>query len=79
MIEVRFEGDRLILENDGEKKSVELKSVSHKLLAAPELERNKFQISPSGYDIHWPLIDEDLSVKGLIQKQNDPNKRPKSK
>jgi hypothetical protein len=65
MIEVRFDGDRLILEIDGEMKSVELKSVSHKLLAASELERNLFQISPSGYGIHWPLIDEDLSIKKL--------------
>jgi hypothetical protein len=29
-------------------------------------ERNNFEVSPSGYGIHWPLIDEDLSIDGLI-------------
>jgi hypothetical protein len=23
-------------------------------------------MSPSGYGIHWPLVDEDLSIDGLI-------------
>lgn len=66
MIDVRFDGDRLILEIDGEVKSFELKSVSDKLLVASEQERNFFQISPSGYGIHWPLIDEDLSLEKLL-------------
>ena len=26
-----------------------------------------FKVSPSGYGIHWPLIDEDLSFNGLIK------------
>jgi hypothetical protein len=30
------------------------------------MERNKAQLSPSGYRIHWPLIDEDLAVGPLI-------------
>ena len=25
-----------------------------------------FQVSPSGYGIHWPKIDEDISVKAFI-------------
>jgi hypothetical protein len=33
---------------------------------ATEAERNFYKISPSGYGIHWPAIDEDLSIKGLI-------------
>ena len=28
-------------------------------------EKNQFEIAPSGYGIHWPLIDEDLSIDGL--------------
>jgi hypothetical protein len=31
-----------------------------------EKELTNFQISPSGYGIHWPDIDEDLSVEGLL-------------
>jgi hypothetical protein len=30
-------------------------------------ERNEFKISPSGYGIHWSLLDEDLSINGLLK------------
>jgi hypothetical protein len=26
-----------------------------------------FEISPSGYGIHWPDLDEDLSIDGMIK------------
>lgn len=29
-------------------------------------ERSEWKISYSGRGIHWPLLDEDISVKGLI-------------
>ena len=29
-------------------------------------ERANFQISSAGYGIHWPDLDEDISVEGLI-------------
>lgn len=32
---------------------------------APE-ERNNWQISGAGYGIHWPDLDEDIGVEGLI-------------
>jgi hypothetical protein len=41
--------------------------ISKKLAQATETERNNFQISPSGYGIHWPQIDEDLSLHGLLR------------
>jgi hypothetical protein len=51
----------------GTHKSVfDLERISKRLFNASQLEREKFEISPSGYGIHWPLIDEDLSVDGLI-------------
>ncbi|MFZ9242817.1 MAG: DUF2442 domain-containing protein, partial [Sediminibacterium sp.] len=37
---------------------------------ATKEERNQFEISPANYGIHWPLIDEDLSIKGLINKSS---------
>jgi hypothetical protein len=52
---------------DGRLIKVPLDIVSKKLLSANELERNLYKISPSGYGIHWPLIDEDLSVEALIK------------
>ena len=48
--------------------SFNLKDISLKLLNATKEERNHFEISPANYGIHWPLIDEDLSIKGLINK-----------
>ena len=33
---------------------------------ASDEERNNFEISPSGYGIHWPLLDEDISIDGLL-------------
>jgi len=44
-----------------------LADISKKLLKASQLEREAFEISPSGYGIHWPVIDEDLSIPGLLK------------
>jgi hypothetical protein len=40
---------------------------SRRLAAATENERRQAELSPGGYGIHWPLIDEDLSVGGLLR------------
>jgi hypothetical protein len=40
---------------------------SERLSAATEQERLTVELSPSGYGIHWPLIDEDLSIQGLLR------------
>ncbi len=36
------------------------------LAAATAEERRRAELSPGGYGIHWPLLDEDLSVGGLV-------------
>jgi hypothetical protein len=36
------------------------------LAAATADERRRAELSPGGYGIHWPLLDEDLSVGGLV-------------
>ena len=46
---------------------IDLNEVSRKLIKTNEDTRNNFKISPSGYGIYWPEIDEDLSVDGLIK------------
>lgn len=33
---------------------------------ATELERKRIEVSPSGYGLHWPLIDEDLAITPLL-------------
>ena len=40
---------------------------SPRLASATEQERLNAELSPGGYGIHWPLIDEDLSVNGLLR------------
>jgi hypothetical protein len=37
------------------------------LAAATPLQRSQAELSPSGYGIHWPLLDEDLSIRGLLR------------
>ena len=39
---------------------------SESLARASWLERSHAELSPSGYGIHWPLIDEDLAVGPLV-------------
>jgi hypothetical protein len=63
---VVFENEQLVLWVDGKKRIFSLSDVSQKLAKASEQERTKFEVSPSGYGIHWPLIDEDLSIDGLL-------------
>lgn len=64
--DLRFEGDSMVMTIDGEERRFPLAEVSPALAKATERERNVFEISPSGYGIHWPLLDEDLSVDGLL-------------
>ena len=40
---------------------------SKRLASATKLERSTAELSPGGYGIHWPLLDEDLSVTGLVR------------
>lgn len=36
------------------------------LAAATAEQRRRAELSPGGYGIHWPLLDEDVSVGGLV-------------
>ena len=65
--QIQFKQKSLILKIDGKELSFPLSQISSKLLNADEVQRNIFKISPSGYGIHWPLIDEDLSVDSLLK------------
>ena len=37
------------------------------LAKATQAQRLKAELSPGGYGIHWPDIDEDLSIAGIIR------------
>ena len=64
---VAFDKDFIYLQIDGKDVKVEIEKVSSKLKSADDFQRMFYKISPSGYGIHWPLIDEDLSVDALLK------------
>ena len=37
-----------------------------RLVKASQQQQQKFEISPSGYGIHWPEVDEDISIKSFV-------------
>ncbi len=47
--------------------SIAWERCSPRLAVASEVERRDLELSPGGYGIHWPRLDEDLSVGGLLQ------------
>jgi hypothetical protein len=51
---------------DGRQCRFDLAKASKRLARATQAQREKFEFSPSGYGIHWPEIDEDLSIDGLL-------------
>jgi hypothetical protein len=58
----------LVIQIGDQKYSIPWDKCSPRLANASETERLFAELSPGGYGIHWPLIDEDLSVGGLIRK-----------
>ena len=70
---VGFRDEKLVLEVDGETHGFKLVDVSKKLARATIEQRSIYVISPSGYGIHWPLVDEDLSIDGLMDLEHRPN------
>ena len=66
---IRFDQNFIYLNIDGNDIKVALDSLSLKLKSADQYQRMFYKISPSGYGIHWPLIDEDLSIEGILKLQ----------
>lgn len=71
---IKFQGNSMILKVDDKEYRFDLETVSQKLSKATDVEREKYEASPSGYGIHWPLIDEDLSIDGLLGISHSPNR-----
>jgi hypothetical protein len=70
---ISFENSFMIIDVDGKHYKIDLKDQSKKLLESDIKFKENYIISPSGYGIHWPDIDEDLSIDGLIGiKHNGP-------
>jgi hypothetical protein len=65
--DIKFDEEFLIIIIENQTFKLRLTEISDKLANASDLERNDFKISPSGYGIHWRLIDENLSINGLLK------------
>lgn len=67
-----FEGENMILQVDAQEYFFQLSNISSKLTKASHAERERYIVSSSGYGIHWPLIDEDISIDGLLGIKHNP-------
>jgi hypothetical protein len=64
---VEINGECLVVSlSDGRSITVPL-SWYPRLQEASSSERGQFELIGAGVGIHWPLLDEDLSVEGLLQ------------
>ena len=59
--------EALIVILDNGSVSIPWERCSERLARASLLERSQAELSPSGYGIHWPLIDEDLAIGPLLR------------
>ncbi len=64
--QVKITDDTLSVDlEDGRTIAVPLSWYPRLVYATPE-ERQHFQIAGAGYGIHWPDLDEDIGVEGLL-------------
>ena len=64
---IELTAEALILVLSERRLRIPWEKCSKRLAAATQQERLDAELSPGGYGIHWPLIDEDLSVNGLLK------------
>ena len=76
---LKFQGTLMSLKIDGKECEFDLAAHSKRLAKATQAEREHVEVSPSGYGLHWPDVDEDLSIDGLIGiKHQSPFVKPKT-
>jgi len=75
--QLNFVDEWLLLNIDGQEYRFRIADISPKLEVAADIERNTFRVMASGYGIHWPLLDEDLSVDGLLDMTHTPPRKIK--
>ena len=73
--DIRLEDEYLYLTIDGEQRAFPLAKLSSRLAKACEEEKSIFEVSPSGYGIHWPLLDEDIAIDGLLGIAHRPSRK----
>lgn len=63
---ISFSGKMMQLTVDGREYAIDLAEQSNRLAQATQKQRENVEVSPSAYGLHWPDLDEDLSIDGLI-------------
>jgi hypothetical protein len=58
--------DELVIHLVDREMRIRWEQCSKVLAAATAEQRRHAELSPGAYGIHWPLLDEDLSIGGLI-------------
>ena len=65
--ELKADQTYFYLNVDGQSYRIRWTDCSPALAQAVHKQRLIVEISPSGYGLHWPLIDEDLAITPLLQ------------
>ena len=58
----------LYITTDGQTYRIRWEDCSPRLVDASQAQRKHLEVSPSGYGIHWPDIDEDLAITPLLRR-----------
>ena len=65
---VETKAEVLVIVLEDRKVSIAWQDCSPVLAAATAEQRSRAELSPGGYGIHWPLLDEDLAVDPLVRR-----------
>ena len=64
---ISFLGKHLRLTADGRRYETDFSRESRRLATATSRQLRKHELSPAGFGIHWPELDEDPSIDGLVR------------
>ncbi len=64
---IKASAEALVIITEAGAVTIPWERCSERLARASFVERSRAELSPSGYGIHWPLIDEDLAVGPLLR------------
>jgi hypothetical protein len=65
--QVRLFSNWLIITANGREYNFNVRDLSPRLALASDEDLNDFEVTPSGYGIHWRKIDEDISLVALLE------------
>jgi hypothetical protein len=67
--QVRLFSSSLFVTVNGREHKFNIRDLSPRLAMASDEDLNDFEVTPSGYGIHWEKIDEDISLIALLENE----------